>query len=195
MISEVSDIQVSTMNEEIELLKTVAARLDRVGIAYMMTGSMALAVYSTPRMTRDIDMILQISTADIPTVISLFKDDFYIEESSVRQAVRDSSMFNIIHNDTVIKIDLIIRKNEQYRIEEFARRQIVEIGGVSVYVVSAEDLILSKLVWGGTAGSQLQFRDVQQILRDVLALDWNYLVSRAQLLGVGSMLEKARNHA
>ena len=81
----------------------------------MMTGSMALAFYSTPRMTRNIDIILQVSYADIGKIVALFKKDFYIDENSVRQAVRDQSMFNIIHNESVLKVDFIIRKDEEYR--------------------------------------------------------------------------------
>ena len=63
------------MNEELELLKNIAAKLESVGIEYMITGSMAMAVYSTPRMTRDIDIIIQVSPVDVDKILSLFRDD------------------------------------------------------------------------------------------------------------------------
>ena len=139
------------MNEEFELLKDVALRLQKAGINYMITGSMAMAVYSTPRMTRDIDIIIEISYRDVERIVALFRDDFYIDEASVRQAVCDRGMFNIIHSNSVIKVDFIIRKNEDYRIEEFSRRQMVNIEGLQISIVATEDLVLSKLVMSDTS--------------------------------------------
>ena len=46
------------MNEQLEFVKQIASRLDSAGIAYMLTGSMALAIYAVPRMTRDIDLVI-----------------------------------------------------------------------------------------------------------------------------------------
>ena len=117
------------MNEELALLKDIARRLEDAGIEYMMTGSMALALYSIPRMTRDIDIIIQVTDADVGKIVNVFKGDFYIDESSVRQAIQDSGMFNIIHNESVLKVDFIIRKNEEYRIEEFLRRKKIDVQG------------------------------------------------------------------
>ncbi|MEE9151178.1 MAG: hypothetical protein V3U20_05005 [Thermoplasmata archaeon] len=51
------------MDDQLEFVKLIASRLDSVGIAYMMTGSMAMAVYSMPRMTRDIDLVIELDWA------------------------------------------------------------------------------------------------------------------------------------
>ena len=182
------------MNEELELLKDVALRLKRAGIEYMITGSMAMAFYSTPRMTRDIDIIIQVSSGDAGKMVALFRDDFYIDEISVRQAVRDKGMFNIIHNKSVIKVDFIIRKNEEYRREEFSRRQAVNIEGLTVSVATPEDLILSKLVWVKLSGSELQFRDVRQMMTALGKIDSKYLERWSNILGVEDLLKKAQEH-
>ena len=180
------------MNEELELLKDVALRLEKAGIEYMMTGSMAMAIYSTPRMTRDIDIIIRVSSGDVGRIVALFRDDFYIDEASVRQAVRDNGIFNIIHNDSVIKVDFIIRKDEEYRIEEFSRRQMVNIEGIPISVVTPEDLVLSKLIWVKQSGSELQFRDVRQMMRTLRKLDLNYLERWSKLLGLEDLLRKVK---
>ena len=135
------------MTEELDLIKDVVSRLTGAGIDYMMTGSMAMAAYSIPRMTMDIDMVIQISPDDVSGLVELFKEDFYIDEASVREAATKRGMFNVINNDSIIKLDFIVRKDEEYRVLEFSRRQQIDFGGASVWVVAPEDLILSKLVW------------------------------------------------
>lgn len=182
------------MTAEMALLLDVASRLRAAGIEYMMTGSMAMAVYSTPRMTRDIDIIIQVSLGDIDELVSLFKNDFYIDEQRVREAVRDRGMFNAIHSETVIKVDFIVRKDDEYRIEEFARRQTVEIEGVPVSVASVEDLVLSKLVWAKQSYSELQLRDVRQMLRTASDIDVEYVRRWSTALGVSHLLSKAESH-
>jgi hypothetical protein len=182
------------MNEELELLKTVAARLESAGIEYMMSGSMAMAFYSTPRMTRDIDIIIQVSVKDAAMILGLFQSDFYIDQESVRHAIVNRGMFNIIHSDSVIKVDLIVRKNEEYRIEEFSRKRKMTIDGATVWVVAPEDLILSKLVWAKNSQSELQLRDVRRLLHAVTRLDRNYLDYWAKNLGVSDLLEKAKEN-
>ncbi|MHB9112359.1 MAG: nucleotidyl transferase AbiEii/AbiGii toxin family protein [Thermoleophilia bacterium] len=182
------------MTDELELIKYVASRLKEAGIEYMMTGSMAMAVYATPRMTRDIDMIIQVSTDDTGKIVSLFRDDFYIDETSVRQAVQNRGMFNIIHNKSIIKVDFIVRKDEKYRALEFLRRQQIDIEGVPVSIVAPEDLILSKLVWAKQSNSELQQRDVGQMLSVLGDLDNEYLDEWSGALGVEDLLNKAREH-
>jgi len=178
------------MSDEIELLKDVAAKLESAGIEYMMTGSMAMALYATPRMTRDIDIVIHISTADIGILIGIFRNDFYIEEESVRFAVSSHGMFNVIHNESIVKFDFIVRKDEDYRIEEFHRRKRIDVEGVPVWVVTPEDLMLSKLVWAKRSQSELQLRDVRQMMASAYVLEREYLKKWARVLGVDDLLRK-----
>ena len=182
------------MTEEIELIKEIASRLEKAGVEYMMTGSMAMAVYATPRMTRGIDLVIQVSPEDTSEIVKLFQDDFYIDEASVRLAVQNRDMFNIIHNECVIKVDFIVRKNEKYRVEEFSRRQQIDIEGVSIFVVAPEDLILSKLVWAKESESELQLKDVRQMVTALGSLDDGYLDTWASELGVEHALARVRKN-
>jgi hypothetical protein len=97
-------------------------------------------------------------------------------------------MFNIIHNEWVLKADFIIRKDEEYRNLEFGRRQRLRVGGRSVWVVSPEDLILSKLCWVKKSESELQRRDVEDIFAAIPDLDRSYLREWSEVLGVRSLL-------
>ncbi len=182
------------MDDQLEFVKLIASRLDSIGIPYMMTGSIAMAVYSIPRMTRDIDLVVELEAVDVEKIVSIFSEDCYIDRDSVRQAVDSRSMFNIIHNEWVIKADFIVRKNEEYRRKEFSRKQRIVIEEMTIFVVSVEDLILSKLVWGKELQSELQLADVRQMISTVLELDWEYMKKWAIGLGVDNLLKKAKDN-
>jgi len=182
------------MDEQLEFMKLIASRLDSVGIPYMMTGSMAMAIYSIPRMTRDIDLVIELQFIDIDKIVNLFSKDCYIDRDSVSQAVNSHSIFNIIHNEWVVKADFIIKKNEEYRREEFSRRQQIVIEDTIVFVVSVEDLVLSKLIWGKESRSDLQLSDVRQMISNISGLDWKYMMKWAAVLGVDTLLEKEKEN-
>lgn len=163
------------MNEELEVLKLVAKRLEEADIAYMVTGSVAMNFYATPRMTRDIDIVIEISEPDVSRFVVLFRSEFYIDKNMIFEALRTQRMFNIIHNDFVIKIDFIIRKKSKYWQVEFGRRRTVEIDSQTLWIVSPEDLILSKLWWAKDSNSTMQITDARNIFRQVHAIDRTYL--------------------
>ena len=182
----------SEMSEQMAFLKWIAERLEQAGIPYMLTGSLALALYAQPRMTRDIDIVVEYAPADAGTMAALFEDLCVVDEDSIAEAARFGGMFNIIHKEWIIKADLIPRKGEPFDEAEFARRRSVDIGGASIWVISPEDLVLAKLDWGKDSRSEMQMRDVRSILAAVEGLDWVYLQEWAQRLGVADLLEEAR---
>lgn len=96
-------------------------------------------------------------------------------------------MFNMIHNALVVKVDCVVRKETDYRREEFARRRAVSIAGRQVFIVSPEDLILSKLDWAKESRSQMQLDDVRNLLGSVQGLDTAYLTRWADRLGLSSL--------
>jgi len=180
------------VDEQLEFLKLIAARLDGAGIPYMVTGSVALAVYAVPRMTRDIDLVVDVQAEDVHRLVTLFIADCYIDEESVRDAVARRGMFNIIHNDWILKADFIVRKDEPYRRTELDRRRRVDLGDFQVWVAAPEDLLLSKLCWGRDSASELQRRDVIQLVRSVPDLDWVYLREWGRRLGFREILDELR---
>lgn len=159
----------------------------------MITGSVALSFYAQPRMTRDIDVVIECQPDDAPRIVDLFKPDCYVDETEIREAARHESMFNIVHNEWIVKADFIVRKSDEYRRLEFSRRRDTRIGGEIVSIVSPEDLVLSKLVWSKDSGSELQLRDVRALLAAGLPLDWPYLEKWAGVLGVMTRLAEARS--
>jgi len=180
------------VSDELDILKSVAARLEAAGIPYMVTGSMAANFYATPRMTRDIDLVVELRDADVGRMVALFQDEYYIDRDMVEQAVKSRSMFNMINNALVVKVDCVVRKDSAYRQEEFSRRRCVIIDGGSVSIVAPEDLILSKLEWAKESRSQMQLDDVRNLLRSVEHLDRAYLTRWAHQLGLATLYHEVQ---
>ena len=142
----------------------------------MLTGSMAYNFYTKPRMTRDIDIILELKAPDVENFHTLFKDDFHIHPDSMREAIKTQRMFNIIHNEVIVKVDCIIIKHKNvYRNLEFQRKKIVDFDGIPTWIVSQEDLIISKLLWAKDSDYEYQLRDVRLLLQVKEDLDFHYL--------------------
>lgn len=179
------------MVSEQDVLCDVAQRLSTAGIAYMLTGSWAMNYYAEPRMTRDIDLVVLLGTSDAERIIALFEPDYYVPHQTVRQAVTNRSMFNLIHNLGVIKVDFIVLKDDPYRQAAFARRKLVTYGAGKIWIISLEDLILAKLFWAKDTRSEMQLKDVQNLLS--LSYESEYVQNWAEQLGVSKLLQEVMN--
>ncbi len=155
----------------------------------MVSGSMAMAIYSLPRMTRDIDIVIEISSAQ--DIFENFRDKFYLDLNTIESAIKNRGMFNVIFFEKVMKIDFIVRKNSTYRSLEFSRRQKMDFCGFSVFVVSPEDLIISKLIWAKDAQSSLQLQDARNLYHHLNDLDRIYLDKWTAKLGIRNEYERA----
>lgn len=178
------------MNEELEVLALAVARLDAAGIAYMITGSFALAVYATPRMTRDIDVVIDCSPDQAARLAESFMVDSYASADAAREAVASGTMFNVIHNATLLKVDFIVRRMDAFADEQFLRRRRVDLDGFNAFFISPEDLILAKLLWRRVTGSEQQGQDIRSVLASVPDLDGEYLSTWASRLGLTGELAK-----
>jgi predicted nucleotidyltransferase len=173
---------------ELDVVRDVSNRLNKGGFKFMLTGSMAMNHYAIPRMTRDIDIVLELAHMSVDSLIRAFTPDYYIASEAVRGAVAHHSMFNAIHHQSLIKVDFIIRKPTDYRRAEFGRRQRIVIEGFSTEIVSKEDLILSKLVWAKDSRSELQLGDVRNLLQT--GYDRAYIELWAEHLGITHLLRE-----
>ena len=176
------------MLSELDVLKDVCERLEGIGVAYMLTGSMAMNYYAQPRMTRDIDFVIEVEPAHSAKLVAAFESDYYVPREPLEQEIATRGMFNLLHLDSVIKVDLVVRKDNPYRRLEFERRALVALPGFKTWIASKEDLILSKLVWAKAGDSELQRRDVRNLLSTSAELA--YLRQWAVGLGVDDLLEE-----
>ncbi|MGD0651678.1 MAG: hypothetical protein ABSA97_11165 [Verrucomicrobiia bacterium] len=171
---------------EIDVVRDISRKFDQAGIAYMLTGSMAMNYYAQPRMTRDIDVVVALAPAQVETIVRLFSPEYYVSAEGVRESVAHESIFNLIHQESVIKVDCIIRKNSDYRRGEFERRQRIQILDFATWIVSKEDLIVSKLYWAKDSHSEVQLRDVKNLL--ATGVDRAYLERWTRALQLDTLL-------
>ncbi len=170
------------MVTEIDVIRDITQRLKLIGISYMLTGSIAMNYYAEPRMTRDIDIVVELDVSSLDQFIEILENDYYVPAESAHHAIRDTTLFNIIHKESVIKVDFIVRKNSEYRILEFKRRKQIHIGETSIYIVSKEDLILSKMYWARESRSEMQKKDIMNLMQS--RYDEKYVEKWAQHLNV-----------
>ena len=146
-------------------LRAITAWLEASRIPYMVVGSFASTFHGEPRTTRDLDIVVDPSAEALEAFLERIDlDAFYVDLDTARDALRRRTMFNIVDMNTAWKIDLVIRKDRAFSIEELSRRSPARIVDVDVPIASAEDTILSKLEWAKDSGSDRQITDVAGIL-------------------------------
>jgi hypothetical protein len=147
-------------------LRAIVELLDRAAIPYMVVGSFASMVHGVPRTTQDLDIVIDPSAAALDQFLrEIDIDRFYVDPDVARDALRRRSMFNVIDMDSAWKVDLVIRKDRAFSIEELRRRTLAQISDVQVPTATAEDTIISKLEWSKASNSERQLLDVAGILR------------------------------
>jgi len=175
------------MQNEIDILRDVSEKLRSAGIAFMLTGSVAMSYYAKPRMTRDIDIVVALEPNHAEKISALFASDYYVSPEAVSDAIRRKSMFNLIHFASVIKVDFIVLANTPFGRACFDRRSDLNVETFQTTIITREDLVLSKLLWAKDSGSETQLGDVQNLLAG--DCDLTYVRTWAGALGVKEILE------
>jgi hypothetical protein len=179
------------MSEELGVLLDVTGRLERLNLAYMISGSLALSYYAPPRMTRDFDFVVRLEQDRVGRFVEAFRDDYWLDAQAVGRAAAERGAFSLIHYDAVLKIDMFVERQTDHRRVEFLRRRRVEIGGAAVWIAAPEDLVLSKLDGMRDERVPQHVEDVRSLLSTVPALDRGYVEEWAGRLGLRQVLDEA----
>ncbi len=147
----------------LDLLKHICKSIDEANIRYMISGSIALNIYTIPRMTRDIDIVIELEENKVDFFLSLFPNCYY-NKNTIRNEIRNQGMFNLIDNTTGFKIDFIILKKSEYFTIAFNRRRKVSEFNIDIWVISPEDLIVAKIIWIQQYQSEKQTKDIENLL-------------------------------
>ena len=174
----------------IRILHDFAERIEKLDIAYMLTGSMAMMSYSVYRFTADVDVILELQSQDAERIIKAFEPDYYVPHNAVSRAISTERMFNVIHQETAFKIDCVIRKSSKFQQTAFARRERTDYYGRKIWIITQDDLIISKLWWAKESRSEKQLNDVKNLLRN--RFDAEYIKKWTNELGVYDLFEQCR---
>jgi hypothetical protein len=167
--------------------------LERSGVPYMPTGSFASAFHGAPRTTQDVDVVIAPTLGSLQKLLREFpEEEYYVSREAALQAYGSESLFNVIDLTSGWKIDFIVRKSRAFSHEEFGRRRTADLLGMTLYIASAEDVVLSKLEWAQLSGSERQIADVVGIVRTQgVDLDRTYIERWVVALGLDTQWKKA----
>ena len=187
----------NTLLEPIAVTLLVINALEELGVDYFIAGSMATAVHGVARATMDVDIVADLRIEQATPLVMALSDAFYADMAMIQDAIHRQSNFNLIHLETMFKVDFFVRSQQPFDQAQFRRRQasvLVEAPERRAYVASPEDNILAKLVWFQQGGgvSDRQWQDICNVIRiQGERLDLGYLREWATRLAVAELLEQA----
>ncbi len=191
------DLILQMLTEPIDVTLRVVAALEQLGVPYFIGGSLATALHGIARATMDVDLIADLHANQADALVALLGDEFYADADMIRDTVRHQSSFNLIHLNTMFKVDIFVRSQRAFDQEQFkrrVRRTLADLPNSEAYVASVEDNILAKLEWYRLGGevSDRQWQDITNVIKvQRERLDLPYLRRWAKSLAVADLLERA----
>ena len=188
-------------NEPVQVTMEVIHALEKLHIPYVIGGSLASAVHGVMRATMDTDIVADLHEEHAQPFADALGGTFYADVEMIRDAIEHRGSFNLIHLETMFKVDVFIPKQREFDQLQLQRRttQVIATEPEEVaFVASAEDTILAKLEWYRMGGdvSDRQWRDILGILKvQAESLDLEYLRKWSTILGVSDLLETALGDA
>jgi hypothetical protein len=189
-------VEVYNTPDILATIMPIVEALEQLGVPYHIGGSVASSFYGLPRLTIDVDLVADLRLEHVKPLVKLLQATYYIDDDMIRDAIRRRSSFNLIHQGTILKVDVFIPKSRLFDQEELNRVQtkVLEGNDRPFYVASPEGTILNKLEWYRMGGevSDRQWNDILGVLKvQGTALDMDYLQRWAANLNVTDLLERA----
>jgi hypothetical protein len=162
-----------------------------------VTGSVASSAHGVARASLDVDIVAELTVAHIDPLADLLDAAYYTPRAQMRMAAAERRSFNLIHLETMFKIDVFVSKGRPFDREAAARAraEVIDQSAAAprVVVASAEDTVLAKLEWFRRGGetSERQWWDIVGVLRVNANTDTTYLRRWAAELEVTDLLERA----
>jgi hypothetical protein len=182
-------------------LQPVLEAFEILSIPYYIGGSVASSIYGMARATMDVDIVADLKIGHINRLKQILENEYYIDNEMIADAIRSASSFNLIHLETMIKIDVFLHKEDPYAEMALQRKRkdtLEELDKVEFYFSSPEDIIIAKVQWYKIGGfvSERQWLDVIGVIKvqgDLL--DKKYLKRWSQKLGLASLMQNAFDEA
>jgi len=176
------------MQNQIDIVRDISERLDTADIGYMLTGSMAMNGYALPCAPRNLDFVVALRPADAELMVRLFSPDYDISREQVDNAIAQRTFFNLFHRKNRMKVNCIVCQQIKYRLTEFNRRQRANFENFQTWIVSKEDLIISKMYWARKSHCPRHMCDVRNLA--ATGCDTNYVERWTRALGIFTLWQE-----
>ena len=183
-----------------DVLATITPIVDilaTLGVRYHIGGSLASSAYGIPRATADVDLVAELRVDQIDAFVERLQSEYYVDPDRARESVLQQTSFNLIHLETMLKVDIFVPEALAFAQQEMnrARQQPLDNAETArlFFLKSPEDLVLRKLIWYRTGGeiSERQWSDIIGVLKvQAERLDFEYLATWAAILGLTDLLER-----
>ncbi len=160
--------------EVISELAQSLKHLEQNSIEYLISGSLAMNSFMVPRFTRDVDIVIGLTKDSAPVFFSYFQKTFYLNKEEAMRQIAQYGFFNAVSMVTGYKYDFIVQKDLEYESVKFERKKRMQLFGIDAWIISVEDLIISKLQWIQQTESIIQKNDIRTLLEED-AIDVNYI--------------------
>jgi len=182
----------------VDLIRSAVECLDRVGIEYAITGSVASAIHGEPVTTHDVDIVIRMTPAQARKLDADLPQRFYRSAERLVDVATRGGLVNLVDADTGLKVDLSVVEKNAFFDSVMRRRALTSFGedAPSFVTVTPDDIILMKLLWRRDSRSEKQWRDALSVARvKGSSLEWKYLFEQAKALGIEEDLVKLRDEA
>lgn len=170
--------------------------LERLGVRYLVGGSLASSVHGEPRSTLDVDMVVDLKTAQVGPLVHALGPTYYVDADVALEATAAGASFNAIHVASSVRVDLYVAGRDAFEMDRLANAVELSLGqdpDGRLWIDAPTHLVLRKLEWYRRGGevSERQWRDVQAVVAaQGERIDWAVLARWAPALGVQDLVDR-----
>jgi len=179
-----------------DLVRRLVEALDESGIPYVLVGSLSASFYGVSRGTQDADVVVSCPGSRIKDLVESLGDEFERDPQLAFETVTATQKTLLRVKQTGFQIEVFFLSDDEHDQERFARRQLVPAFGRKAYILSLEDVLVTKLRWLHLAGRTKDQEDIRAVLGiQSDRVDWAYVESWCDRHGTRELLERLRRES
>jgi hypothetical protein len=174
-----------------EIVRRCIGAFEQLHIPYVAVGALSVNVYSPPRLTHDADFVVQLRDIPMNEIVRALGTDFELEAQMSFETITATSRYRLRHRASEFLIELFLLSDDAHDRARFDRRMRLQVGDSDVFVLTVEDLIITKLRWSRQGKRPKDTQDIKSVLSVQLEnIDLNYIRLWCNIHGTTELFEK-----